>query len=516
MKNIKLIFMLFVTSLLVLTACSNSADPDETNKENDSKSNTTLTIAQSADLTTMDPQNSLSTNGDRVFRNMFSRLFQRDENMEIQPLIVESFENPAEDTWTFKLIEGIKFHNGDPLTAEDVKFSLERVMNDESLKEYPYFKQISEVNVLEEYLVEIKTDGPMPTLLRLLAKSGSDIVPKKYFEEVKVDGFQKNPIGSGPYKYVNWIRDDRVILELNEDYFGEIGTWNEVIVRAIPESSTRVGEVLTGGVDLATDIPPNEWERVNTEAGVELMNGDTTRVMLLVVRTTDGAITADPKIREAIDLAINNKAIVESILKGTAVPVRSRVTKGILGSDPDLYDSYVYDLEKARALIKEAGYEDGVEITFTAPRGRYTLDAEVAQLVAAMLEEAGFKVKINLLESSAFLDVYNSNSNEELIMIALADGLLDASYSLVHYTKERAAGQTDYDNEVVEELFNKAGRNLDEEERVKQYIEIQKIISEERPHIFLFQLGANYGVSDKLKFKPRLDEEINFSEIIKK
>lgn len=516
-NNIKLVFMLIAATLLMLTACSNTGDKDETDKEKGEEvSSSTLTIAQSADLTTMDPQNSLSTNGDRVFRNMFSRLFYRDEAMEIQPLIVESFENPTEDTWTFKLIEGIKFHNGDPLTAEDVKFSLERVMTDESLKEYPYFKQLSEVNVLEDYLVEIKTDGPMPTLLRLLAKSGSDIVPKKYFEEVGVEGFQKNPIGSGPYKYVNWIRDDRVVLELNEDYFGEIGKWDEVIVRAIPESSTRVGEVLTGGVDLATDIPPNEWDRVNNEKGVELVNGDTTRVMLLVVRTTDGTITADPKIREAIDLAINNQAIVDSVLKGTGVPVRSRVTEGILGTDPDLYDSYVYDLEKAKSLIKEAGYEDGVEITFTAPRGRYSLDAEVAQLVGAMLEEAGFKVNLNLLESSAFLDVYNSNSNEELIMIALADGLLDASYSLVHYTKERAAGQTDYDNPVVEELFNKAGRNLDEEERVKQYIEIQKIVAEERPHIFLFQQGANYGVSDKLNFIPRLDEEINFSDITRK
>lgn len=130
-----------------------------------------------------------------------------------------------------------------------------------------------------------------------------------------------------------------------------------------------------------------------------------------------------------------------------------------------------------------------------------------------MLGEAGIKVNLKLLESSAYLDEYNSNSNKELLMIGLADGLLDASYSLVHYTKDRAAGQTDYYNQEVEKLFHDAGRNLNEEERIRQYQEIQSIVAEERPHIFLFQQNANYGVSDRVTFQTRLDEVINFSDI---
>lgn len=505
-----LVFLIVLSSFIA--GCSNTSSGDGTNGED----KTTLVIAQSADITTLDPQNSLSTTGDRVFRNMFSRLFSRDEKMEIQPEVVESYENINEETWQFKLKEGITFHNGDPLTAEDVKYSLERVMTDQTLKEYPYFTQLKEVNVVDATTVEIQTDGPMPTILSLLAKSGADILPSKYIEEVGMEEFQKNPIGSGPYKFVEWSRDEKVVLEANDDYFGIKPSWKEVIIRAIPESSTRVGELLTGGVDIATDIPPNEWDRVNGQDEVSLINGDTTRVMLLMVRTTEGTVTADPRVREAIDLAINEQAIVDSLLKGSAVPVRSRVPEGVLGSNPDLYNAYVYDLERAKELLEEAGYPDGIEITFTAPRGRYALDSEVAQLVTSMLGEAGIKVKLNLLESSAFLDVYNSNSNEELIMIALADGLLDASYSLVHYTKDRAAGQTDYFNEEVENLYELAGRNLNEEERVEQYKQIQAIVAEERPHIFLYQQGANYGVSSKVDFNPRLDEVIYFSSIQKK
>lgn len=503
---------LFIVLLAIVTGCSNDGTSDAKESTNDENS---LVIAQSSDVTTMDPQNSLSTTGDRVFRNMFSRLFFWDDKMELQPDAVEKYEQVDDETWTFTLKDGITFHNGDSLTAEDVKFSLERVMSDDTLKEYPYFKQLKEINVVDDLQIEIITDGPMPTLLKLLAKSGSDIIPKQYFEEVGLEEYQKNPIGSGPYKYVDWKRDDKVILEPYNDYFGDKPKWDEVVVRAITESSTRVGELLTGGVDLATDIPPNEWERIDGEDTVSLVNGETTRVNLLMVRTTEGTVTEDPRVRKAIDLAIDQQSIVDSVLKGTAIPIRTRVPEKVFGANLDLYDTRVYDVEKAKSLLAEAGYPDGLELTFTASKGRYPLDGEVAQLISSMLGEVGIEVNLKLLESSAFLDEYNSNSNEELIMIGLADGLLDASYSLVHYTKERAEGQTDYFNEEVEKLYHDAGRNLNDEERAEQYQKIQEIVAEERPHIFLYQQGVNYGVNAELEFPPRLDEVIRFDDIKK-
>ncbi|MBP3041223.1 ABC transporter substrate-binding protein [Bacillaceae bacterium Marseille-Q3522] len=509
-KSVRVLFTGLMMMVLLIAGCS-SSNPDSGSEEGEEK--TTLVIAQSSDLTTMDPQNSLSTTGDRVFRNMFNRLFYRDKNMEIQPELVETYENIDDVTWRFTLKKDVKFHNGDPLTAEDVKFSLERVMNDSSLKEYPYFRQILQVNVIDETTVEIKTDGPMPTLLRLLAKSGSDVLPKNYFEEVGLEEFLKNPVGSGPYKFSEWIRDDRVVLEANDEYFADAPKWKEVIVRSIPESSTRVGELFTGGIDVAADIPPNEWDRVKSEDGVSLVTGDSTRIMLLVVRTTEGYPTADPKVREAIDLAINDQAIIDSLLKGTGVPVRSRVPEGVFGSNPELYNTYVYNLDRAKELLAEAGYEDGLEITLTASKGRYPLDGEIAEMITGMLGEAGITVNLKLLESSAYIEDYNSYANEELFMIALADGLLDASYSLVHYTKDRATGQTDYYNEEVENLYYEAGRDLNQETRLEKYNRIQEIVAEERPHIFLLQQGVNYGVSDKVNFTPRLDEVIYFSDI---
>lgn len=516
-KNYYLV--IFVMFVLLLAACSE--DSGEAQNKSDGSGDVTkddrdLIIAQSADITSLDPQDSLSTNGERIFRNMYNRLFARNQDMEVVPELVEEFENIDDETWQFKLIEGVTFHNGDELTAEDVKFSLDRVKSEETLKEYTYFTQIKEVNVLGDYEVEIVTDGPMPTLQHLLAKSGADIMPKSYVEEVGMDGFVKNPVGSGPYKFVSWNVDSEVKLEKYEDYFGDQPVWDTVTVKAITEGSTRVSEFLTGGVDLITDVTPNEWERVDGNEGTSLVQGETTRVMLLMNRMTEGYATSDARVREAIDLAIDKQAIVDSVLGGSGVPVRSRVPEGVEGSEPSLYDTAVYDPERAKELLEEAGYGDGLEITFTSPNGRYPLDGQVAELIAVMLEQVGITVNLELLESGTFIDKYSNNENDELIMIGLADGLLDASYSLVHYTIDRAAGQTDYNNEEVDELFKEASRNLDRESRVEQFQEIQKIVAEERPHTFLYQDKVNYGVSDAIEFQPRLDEAMYFDHILPK
>lgn len=506
--------------VLFLAACSGNGEEEveaESQGEEESgeveKDDKNLVIAQASDLVTMDPQDSLSTTGDRFFRNLNNRLFKRNPDMEIVPNLVESSENIDEETWRFKLIEGVKFHNGEDLTAEDVKFSLERVMTDDSLKEYPYFTQLKEVNVIDDYELEVVTDGPMPTIQHVLAKSGSGILPKDYVEEVGMEGFMEQPIGSGPYKFVEWKIDDKVVMERNEDYFGDEPTWDTVTIRAINEGSTRVGELLTGGVDLITDVAPNEWDRVENNEGTSLVSGESTRVMLLMNRMTEGTITADPKVREAIDLAIDQQAIVDSVLQGSGVPVRSRVPEGVHGSDPDLYNAYVHDPERAKELLEEAGYGDGFELTLTSPKGRYPMDGQVAELIAVMLGEVGIDVNLELLESGTFIEKYSNKDNEELIMIGLADGLLDASYSLVHYSIDRAAGQTDYNNEEIDQLFKEASRNLDKEERVEQFKQIQQTVAEERPHTFLYQSKVNYGVSDAIDFQPRLDENIIFDDV---
>ncbi|MBY7144584.1 ABC transporter substrate-binding protein [Virgibacillus sp. NKC19-3] len=510
-------FFLVLFTALVIFGCSNS-DVTNTADENTNDDNT-LTIAQGADLQSFDTGDNRHTPSDVILRNMFNRLFKRDnpESMEIVPELVEDYEMVNENTWYFKLKEGVTFHNGDPLTAEDVEFTLNRVAKDDEVSENVYFGPvIDDVNVIDELEFEIKTNGPSPTLLTLLSKSGSDILPKSYIEEVGWEEFGENPVGSGPYKYVNWIKDDRVVLEENEEYFGGDITWNEVVIRSIPESSTRVSELLAGGVDMIMNVPPSEWDRVNDDEDLTIIKSPTSRVMTLIARTGENYITSDPKVREAIDLAINKEVLTNQILQGSGIPLRTRVVDASFGANPELQNTLVYDPERAKQLLEESDYSDSeLELTLQSPQGRYLMDSEVAEMIANMLSEVGIKVNLQMMESSSLSNAYSSAENEELMLIGLGDPMMDASYSLNHFHSDDAIRLMDYSNSEVDELFDSANSNMDSDEREKQYQKIQEIIAEERPQILLYSEMANYGTNLSISLTPYINDEIRFNDIEK-
>lgn len=530
MKRLIFLSLLILSiSALVLAGCSSSTtsegtDGNESSQGNEptaptapTEENRTLTIAMGTDIVSFDIHDHNNTSTEAVHINMFNYLFKRDASQEIQPDLVESYELVDETTWEFKLKEGVTFHNGDPLTSEDVKFTLERVAKDSGLREHPNYKQILEVKVIDELNFQILTDGPQPTMINRLARLGSGMLPKKYIEENGWEHFLKQPIGTGPFQFAEWVRDDRVVLEPYDNYFeGKNEEWDQLVFRVIPESSTRVGELLTGGVDIATNMPPNEWERINSNEGTEVISAESNRVLMLVVRQTEGTVTSDPRVREAIDLAINDEALTEFVLGGAGIPTRTRVTPGNAGANPDLFNTYVYDVERAKELLTEAGYPDGLDLTFTSPHGRYLQDREVSEMIAGMLAEVGIRANLEFVEWSSFVEMRNSKTNKELYLIGFGNSLFDADLAVDLYRSERAAGEIDYKNEEVDQLIAAARINMNPEERSKQYQRIQEIAAEERPHIHLYQEKSNYGVSDRLNFAPRKDEMLFVPDITRK
>jgi peptide/nickel transport system substrate-binding protein len=530
MKRLLFLSLLILSiSALVLVGCSSSTtsegtDGNESSEGNETteptapaEENRTLTIAMGTDMVTFDIHDHNNTSTEAVHTNMFNYLFKRDASQEIQPDLVESYELIDDTTWEFKLKEGVTFHNGDPLTSEDVKFTLERVAKDSGLREHPNYKQILEVKVLDELNFQILTDGPQPTMINRLARLGSGMLPKKYIEENGWEHFLKQPIGTGPFQFVEWVRDDRVVFEPYDNYFeGKHEEWDKLVFRVIPESSTRVGELLTGGVDIATNMPPNEWERINSNEGTTAISAESNRVLMLVVRQTEGTVTADPRVREAIDLAINKEALTEFVLGGAGIPTRTRVTPGNVGANPDLFNTSVYDVERAKELLTEAGYPDGLDLTFTSPHGRYLQDREVSEMIVGMLAEVGIRANLEFVEWSSFVEMRNSKTNKELYLIGFGNSLFDADLAVDMYRSGRAEGETDYKNEEVDELIAAARVNMNEDERVKQYHRIQEIVAEERPHIHLYQEKSNYGVSDRLDFTPRKDEMLFVPDITRK
>ena len=511
------LFLAITLTVATLSGCGGSssskeadtsaADADASSAVSDF-SDGVLVIGSASDIVTLDPANQTQTNTQDLFATIGSSLFKRDLDFNLVNDVCESYTQPDDLTWEFKISEGIVFNNGEDLKADDVAYTLERLMTGTDLVSYSYYKCLTSVEQIDDYKVRVTTDTPRPDMLTLLAMSQSTILPKDYIEANGMDGYMKAPVTSGAYQLKEWVPDDHYTLVPNDSYYGTKAEWKEVIYRPIPESSTRVSELLTGGVDVIYNVPVNEWERVNS-GNTSLVYGETSRVMLMIVRMTEGTVTADPAVRKAIEMAIDKKAICEQLLQGAGTPTRTRVGSSVPGFNSDLFGdaANLYDPEGAKALLTDAGYAEGdLTVTLTAPSGRYLMDTEMAQMIAAYLEAVGIHVNLELVDSTVMSSTFNNKTNQELLMIGLSDGQYDGCYPLAHYgDKDRVAGQTDYDSPECQELYQKALVEADPATKEAYEKQIQAIAAEDRPHICIAQLKAIFGVNNGLTITPRMD-----------
>ena len=366
---------------------------------------------------------------------------------------------------------------------------------------------IDEINCVSETLV--------PIMLQLLCKGGAAVLPKAYFEENGEEAWLANPIGSGPYQLTEYVKDDHVTLVPFADYYGEQNPdWEEVIFRVVPESSTRVGELIAGNVDAVNMVIPTEWERVNGNEGTAVVNGPSTRVYQLALKTDKGP-TADLRVRQAIDLAIDDQTIVDTILQGAGTPMLTRVPSGVNGCNEDLVGKYNYDPERAKELLAEAGYPDGFSMKIEAPTGRYTMDAEISQAIVAMLSQVGITVDLQLLESSAYSNVFSAHSAEDGFMTCFGLGFFDASYGMIGYFGVNTSGESNWNNQEYIDMYYEAEFNMNEEERTQLFQEMQQMVADEVPYAIICQIDNSYGVKDSITMTPRLDDVWNLSTIRK-
>jgi len=438
-------------------------------------------------LLSFDPQNNGSYG--TPLMNVFDPLVRIDRNGVFQPHLAKSFRQVDPLTWAFTLHEDIKFHNGDELTSSDVKFTLERITTDTSLVEHPRFISIARVNIIDKHNFEIITKEPDPLLLNRLIRMGGSIVPERYFKEQGVGAFSRQPVGSGPYQVVSFTPDQSLVLKRFDGYFkGRVSDWENAIISVLPGAATRVNELITGGLDLVTEIPPAEWGRVNGQPDLSIVDGNTTQVMLLIVNANAQFPTSDVRVRQAIDYAIDSRLIVDKLFNGKGTPTRTHITPGILGFEESLYNQYRFDVDKAKALLREAGYSDAnpLKLTLQIPKGRYLLDSELGQLVAAMLQNVGIQVQMELLEGSKYVQVRNSNNNQALMLAGYGNSMFDPFLPLSALNSKTYFKRIGYKNERVDFLLDSAMQTLDSGQRTKLYKEAQLILAEELPYIYLY------------------------------
>ena len=465
-----------------------------------------LTIAQGGDISTFDHQNHNNGVTGTVLCNFSHGLVERDDNNDWYCVLAESYEMIDDATWEFKLRDDVTWHNGDPFTAADVKYTYERAATDDSLKENHIFAVIKEVQIVDDYTVRFITDGPYPTMLSLLSKNGSQVIPAKYIEENGLDYYLSNPIGCGPYKFKEWIKDNVVVLERYDDYFGGMPYWDEVRFRAIPEASTRVAELLAGNVDIIVNVPTNEWDRVDANDGTEMVLGGGTRIFNVIMKYNTSP-TQNHDIREAVAYALDSELIINTVLKGAGKSCYTRIAPGVFGQDESLYDIQKFDLEKAKALIAGSGY-NGEEIELLVPSGRYLMDAEVGEVVAAMLTQAGLNIKLNVLEWSAYINKFNAGEFNGMALIAYGDDFFDASYGMNEYRTENCTPISCYSTEEYDQLYLDALNNMDPDSRNEQLVKMQQMIFvDECVQAPFIHLSVPYAINSRINFQSRIDEQ---------
>ena len=545
--NGKCLAVLFVVLLLVgslAVACGQTEEPDvddpsadeppaEQDPDDDDDDEyligDVLILAQGSDPLTMAPQEHRNSATAAVQANVFEGLIYH--GTFDQPLLAHDWEQVDDFTWKFYLRDDVVFHDGEPFTAVDVKYTFEDLQrdNERSPSRGTWEDRLSHVEIVDDFTVKfhLNTIVPPQVFFTDLGSYAGYIVPKHYHEEVGPEYAAANPIGTGPYVVAHWARDDRMELEFFEDHWRVFDpVFKKAIHRAIPEASTRMAEVMTGGVHFTLPIPTTEYERIAHSDYADPIRMDTTRILHweMYHGLIDGepAATADLRVRQAIDYAIDNQTLVDAVLDGFGVPVMGYFGEDLgggnqrmFGTIPGMDGEYRFDIDRAKELLSEAGYAEGeLAIHVDGCRGRYPHDSDVSEIVAeAMLPLAGINTTLRILDWGPYnQEVRTPGGMTHMALSGHSPGL-DVGTGMLGRFRRHYAWQ-EYQNDEMFDLLYRAcetAEGMDAEHREALIQEAQQIAMEDLPEIRLYRVVNLYARHRGLDWDPPLSENTSFN-----
>jgi peptide/nickel transport system substrate-binding protein len=398
-------------------------------------------------------------------------------DLTLRPMLATRWENPNPTTWRFHLRRGVKFHNGDPLTAEDVKFTIDTQLANKGGTINAYLGATEAARVVDPYTIEITTKTPFPALLFNLTRV--HILPRAY-DKIGADAFAAKPIGSGPYRFVEWQRGQRIVLDVNGEYWGGQPTPKRLVFRPIVDPSTRAAELRAGGVDIISNPPIPQVK--------ELSAGDTmvvtvpgARVIAYPINTLQKPLN-DVRIRRALNHAVDRETIVKSLLQGFGKATGQPFTTGWLGYDPEI-KPYPYDPAQARRLLAEAGYPTGFEVTWNISTGAFLADKEIAEAASAMLGQVGIRARLVPTERAKIQRDLQSSTFDGIT--AGQWGTVAESDIMVRWFFSKPRIFTPELDAKLNQLVTTAASELDRDKRTRVYQELSRFAHDEALWLFI-------------------------------
>jgi peptide/nickel transport system substrate-binding protein len=445
---------------------------------------TTLRIGIDVDPINLDPAQMSHMEAHRFVALLYPSLLRYDENLRLVPHLVESYEVIDDRTYEFTLRQDVQFHHGRPVTAEDVKYSIERILDPEVPSPEAFeLEPIASIEVINDYTLRIVTGEPFAPILHGLA-FGMGVHPQEMVEEWGDLRFQAS--GTGPFRLVEYIPDSLVVFERAEGYFGPEPQLDRVEYHIMPDATARATALRAGDLDVARFDDPRAVIPLRGDPNLTVEYVGTPRNLHYHLNNRREPFD-DPRVRLAISCALDREEIAELVFLGDAVPSGPiPPSMGDWALPVEEMPCYTRDLDRARELLTEAGYPDGFSSTMIGST-RFPIDIEVGQVMREQLAEVGINMDIQQVEWGDMLDMWITRHDYDTLLITSFTGRdPDANfYRRFHSESERNA--VGYVNPEVDELMERGRTTVDPEERHEVYRQLQLIITEESPKVFVVE-----------------------------
>ncbi|WP_099159821.1 ABC transporter substrate-binding protein [Virgibacillus ndiopensis] len=507
------LFFLLLIVTLVATACSDDSASTEENA-GDSSVEQVLKIANDQEPAGLDPHKTPAHSSVRVYSKVYEGLVTFDENMKIVGQLAKDWEQPNDTTYIFNLVEGVKFHNGREMTAEDVKYSFERILNKETASHIAsYFSNVKNIEVLGDYQIKFELTEPNATFLTNLTNSSAAIVAKEVVEEN--GDLQQVAVGTGPFKFKEWVPDSTVTLVKNEDYYIDgLPKLDKVVYYTMKEEAARLSAIRTGEIDLTT-LTAKSASLLKDQEAVNVKGYQSLEYSYVGFNVAKEPFN-DPKVRQALSLATDRQSIADIVWDGDAIisgPIAPSM--GDWAIDVEKEELYQRNLEKAKELLAEAGYPDGFSTVITTA-STYADMVDTAQLLQQQWKEIGVDTEIQQIEWGEYIDTWSNTSADILVGRNGSGTDPDRAMNYFFHT-DGSANVWNFSNSEYDAIVEKGKSTVDQEKRKEIYVEAQKKLLNLSPNLFLVSPKNYVAVRDGVEgYTPYPHNGEDIDEVYKK
>jgi peptide/nickel transport system substrate-binding protein len=490
-----------------------------------------ITIGVASEATSVDPHfHNLGPNNQLGFM-IFDRLANPDERQNFKPGLAVSWKPVNPTTWEFKLREGVKFHDGTDFNADDVICTFERAPNvPNSPAGFSTYTKGKSFEKIDDYTVHVKTEAPYPLMVNDLGNVA--IISNETGCDGTTEAFNSGEAaaGTGPFKFVEYVPGDRIVLEGNDDYWGDKPTWDTVTIKPIKSGPSRVAALLAGDVDVISGVPTTDIETLKARDDVTLSQGVSNRVIYLhidqfradspFVKANGGGPIKNPlmdqQVRLAISKAISRELIRDRVMEGLSIPAGQLLPEGFFGVSENLKPE-AYDPETAKELLAKAGVPDGFELTIHGPNDRYVNDAKIVEAIAQMLNRIGIKAQVETLPRSVYFSRASTGADGlpefSLILVGWGAGSGEASSPLraliATFDKDKGMGTANrgrYSNPEVDAVIEEALAEVDDAKRQDLLAKATEMAIADLAIIPIHYQVNTWASRKGLSYIPRTDE----------